>query len=102
MIGDITSDGYNFSHVARARQRGGVVGSLFKRTLSVKIAPVKTKSCECLNVCITFNGNIFRMKAVCMLHTKHEKNGINNNLFFTEFGALISMHILQSVKLLFV
>ena len=102
MVGDITSDGYNFSHVARWRQRGGVVGLLFKRTLSVKITPVKTKSCECLNVCITFDGNIFRIKAVYMLHLKHEKNGINNNLFLTEFGGLISKHILESVKLLFV
>ena len=70
MIGDITSGGNRFNHAARPGSRGGGVGSLFQKCLSIRIAPVKTKSIECLDACV---GSI-RLKQHNTMHTNTNGN----------------------------
>lgn len=70
------------------------------QTLSVKTTPVKTKSFECMDACVTSGGVTLRMLVVYRLHPKHKKNGINNGLFFEEFDDILSKHIVLPCKLL--
>jgi exonuclease III len=100
-IGDVTPDGYTFKHVARSGRKGGGVGLLFRKTLSVKVTPVKVKSFECMDACITTGGVTLRIIVVYRLHPKFRKNGINSNLFFEEFADLLSKQILLPGQLIF-
>jgi hypothetical protein len=102
VVGDITADGFSFKHVARAGKKGGGVGLLFRKTLSVKCTPVKMKSFECMDACITSGGTSLRLLVVYRLHPKYKKNGINSNLFFDEFTDLVSKFVTFPGKLLIV
>lgn len=99
-IGDITPDGYCFKHVARSGKKGGGVGLLFKKTLSLEVTRVTTKSFECMDACLTSGAVSLRIVVVYRLHPKYKKNGINSNSFFDEFTELLSKHILLPGKLL--
>ena len=99
-IGDITPDGYCFKHVTRSRKKGGGVGLPFKKTLSLEVTRVATKSFECMDACLTSGAVSLRIIVVYRLHPKYKKNGINTNLFFDEFTELLSKHILLPGKLL--
>ena len=101
MIGDVTDDGYSFRHVARSGQRGGRVWLLFKKTMSVRMTPIKTRLFESLDACITSDGIIVGIIVLYRLHPKHKQNGVNGNLFLTEIGDLLSKHILLPGKSLF-
>ena len=87
VIRDITPDGYGFKHTARSRKRGGGLGLLFEKTLSVKITPLKAKSFECMDADVTPRRATFRIIVVYRLHPKHKKNGISNSLFVEECAA---------------
>ena len=87
-IGDMTPDGYCFKHVARSGKKGGGVGLLFKKTLSLEVTKVTTKSFECMDACLTSGAVSLRIIVVYRLHPKYKKNGINSNLFFDEFTEL--------------
>jgi len=93
-IDDVIPDGYTFKHVARSGRNGGGVGLLFRKALSMKVTPVKVKSFECMDACITTGGVILRIIVVYRLHPKFRKNGINSNLFVEEFADLLSKQIL--------
>jgi len=58
-------------HAARSGKRGGGVGLLVKKTLSVKINPVKANSFECMDASLTSRGVTFRIIVVHRLHPKH-------------------------------
>ena len=73
--------------MARSRGRGGGVGLLFKRTLSVKVTPVKVTSFECMDACITSGKETLRLIVVYKLHPK---KGITNTLFFEECADVVS------------
>ena len=77
-------------HVARSGCKGGGVGLLLRKTLSVKVTPVKVKSFECMDACITTGGVTLRIIVVYRLHPRFRENGINSNLFFEEFADLLS------------
>ena len=53
VIGDVTPGGYSFIRVARSGQTDAGVGLPFEKTRSKNSTPVKTKSFECLDACIT-------------------------------------------------
>ena len=69
-IGDVTPDGYTFKHLARSGRKGGGIGLLFRKTLSVEVTPVKVKSFECMDACITTGGVTLRIIVVYRLHQK--------------------------------
>jgi hypothetical protein len=102
VVGDIMADVFFLQTCCQSWKKGGGVGLIFKRTLSVKCTSVKMKCFECMDACVTSEGTSLRLLLVYRLHPKYKNNGINSNLFFDEFSDLVSKSMTFPGKLLIV